>query len=671
MDSNQPRKYGRYTVGGGTDKRPNLGVSISQPRKIIKTTATTFDDHAINKRNTLPSQGVLPYPHQHQHQQQQHQQQSSQLSYQQQQSSLEQSPRKLSSSQSSHRRLTSSQRYPNLSLSNEALNILNSGGVLAQLAPKKPKMQKDIRSPEAQRNAVRNIIDYLTLHEYGTISPRELRGMSLKVFESIFKFLYSVIVPDYTFHPKFKEEFFDLVRENMFPYVDSISPKSLDSIAAPHSLPKYLAFLSYLVDLCQTLERKRRQIQQQKEQHSTIDASKGITPKQMEQLFWDYSVGKYHAFMQGGDGKDVDDELDQVFGVINAGNMAHYQEKQAELQKVQQDIKQIEQRWDHYEQKKQESLDEEKRKKDSLALVASTKQKRDRAKKTVKECEDNIKEIETMKNLLEREKEIAIAGIKNPEISSDEFLNVIETQTKMDMTADTQRNDLTELQQEHWEKEMQRQKNRCDIERIISDYNRMIKTMDAMQDHPILNEQLVFNPDDYTEMLVPRFEEEDWRALENLIEQVKLSITRLERLESQRQTENQLLQQQILEDRKEVMHLEEEYAKRMDQWKAVNQEANEESRRFNETKEKFGQAEDKLRRDAVLERIDAQTRQGNAQKKLMATKMYVTEQKSLIDQRLARTEANLAEGEDSIGAKISNLKNEFATFFPPVPKTSY
>lgn len=90
---------------------------------------------------------------------------------------------------------------------------MNSGGVLPQQLPKKPKAQKVIRDPEVQRSNVRTIIDYLNTHNYRAISARELRGMSGKLFESIFKFLYSVDEPYDQFGPSFKDEFMDLVRD--------------------------------------------------------------------------------------------------------------------------------------------------------------------------------------------------------------------------------------------------------------------------------------------------------------------------------------------------------------------------------------------------------------------------------------------------------------------------
>jgi hypothetical protein len=72
-----------------------------------------------------------------------------------------------------------------------------------------------------------------------------------------------------------------------------------------------------------------------------IDPSKGMTPKQMDQLFMDYSVAKYRATMQGNNGSDVDQELNQVFEAIHKGNMNHYNELCAELEKTRLESRQI------------------------------------------------------------------------------------------------------------------------------------------------------------------------------------------------------------------------------------------------------------------------------------------------------------------------------------------
>lgn len=61
----------------------------------------------------------------------------------------------------------------------------------------------------------------------------------------------------------------------------------------------------------------------------------------MDQLFMDYSVAKYHATMQGNNGNDVDQELNQVFEAIHKGNMNHYNELCADLEKARLESRQI------------------------------------------------------------------------------------------------------------------------------------------------------------------------------------------------------------------------------------------------------------------------------------------------------------------------------------------
>jgi arginine deiminase len=96
---------------------------------------------------------------------------------------------------------------------------------------------------------------------------------------------------------------------------------------------------------------------------------------------------------------------------------------------------------------------------------------------------------------------------------------------------------------------------------------------------------------------------------------VKTAIKDLKKQESDMQAEYQRLQQQLREDRQEVVYLEEDWAKKLELWKITTQEAAEEARHFTETKENISNAQDKLLRDAVVERIAAQTELHNLELK--------------------------------------------------------
>src|SRR5690349_12521651 len=71
-------------------------------------------------------------------------------------------------------------------------------------------MQQDprpIRDKTFQNNCIRFIIDYLAHAGYSQpISTKNLQAPTSKDFQSIFKFLYNVLDPGYSFQKKFEEE---------------------------------------------------------------------------------------------------------------------------------------------------------------------------------------------------------------------------------------------------------------------------------------------------------------------------------------------------------------------------------------------------------------------------------------------------------------------------------
>ncbi|SAM07541.1 hypothetical protein [Absidia glauca] len=536
---------------------------------------------------------------------------------------------------------------------------------------KKPKVQRDIRPPEVQRSNVRTIIEYLNTHDYGSISVRELRGMSGKVFESIFKFLYSVYEPDDHFGPSFKDEFMDLVRDVKYPYAETISPKSLDSIAALHTLPRFLDLLAHMAERNLAVERRRERRRLNEQQDSMIDPSKGMTPKQMDQLFMDYSVAKYRATMQGNNGGDVDQELNQVFEAIHKGNMNHYNDLCAELEKTRLESRQIDEHEALYEEKKQQLAEVQEKRKKVAAETATMKQ---RLAKLNAGVEDNDADLEKLRNWstqLNAERENYLAKIKDPDVSNEDFNQVMQQQARLDILVEKQRMTLNDIHQEQWTMEMEREKKICDIERRVLEYNNLIKSMDPItvdgSTDSAINQLLIFNPDDLDAMIVPKLDEKDRITVERCVQDVKAAVKDLKKQESEMQAEYQRLQQQLREDRQEVVYLEEDWAKKLELWKITTQEAAEEARHFTETKENISNAQDKLLRDAVVERIAAQTELHNLELKLESTKLAVTEEKRAMDQSLAEIQANLEETEAYITAHIDETTKKFALLFPPYP----
>ena len=109
---------------------------------------------------------------------------------------------------------------------------------------------RPIRDPEFQRASIRSIVQYLSDHGYGPITTTALRNLENRTFQQIFKFLHLHVTPDYIYPERFQDVFIDILKAFKYPRTDTLSPRALFSVAAPHSYPSFLAVLSWMVEMC-------------------------------------------------------------------------------------------------------------------------------------------------------------------------------------------------------------------------------------------------------------------------------------------------------------------------------------------------------------------------------------------------------------------------------------
>jgi kinetochore protein NDC80 len=136
----------------------------------------------------------------------------------------------------------------------------------------------------------------------------------------MFKYLTQRILPDFKFQKKFEEDIFEVMKLLKYPFIDSISPKSLLSIGALHSNPSFFGLLHYMVGICKVNDGLNKTPQdmtlsQPSSRTSVVSYSGGGDPITSGQLFHEYSVDTYHAFMAGeNDFTEQTEKLKQVFG---------------------------------------------------------------------------------------------------------------------------------------------------------------------------------------------------------------------------------------------------------------------------------------------------------------------------------------------------------------------
>ena len=123
---------------------------------------------------------------------------------------------------------------------------------------------RPIRDPEFQRASIRSIVQYLSDHGYGPITTAALRNLENRTFQQVFKFLHLHVTPDYIYPERFQDVFIDILKAFKYPRTDTLSPRALFSVAAPHSYPSFLAVLSWMVDMCKVIYNEKRKTKKKK-----------------------------------------------------------------------------------------------------------------------------------------------------------------------------------------------------------------------------------------------------------------------------------------------------------------------------------------------------------------------------------------------------------------------
>ncbi|KAJ3196946.1 kinetochore-associated Ndc80 complex subunit ndc80 [Irineochytrium annulatum] len=168
------------------------------------------------------------------------------------------------------------------------------------------KDPRPIRDKSWQNNAVKTLINFLVQAGYNqTLSAKALQAPSVKDFQSIFKFLYAQLDPQYVWQKKFEEEVPVILRGLRYPFCDQISKSHLTSVGTMHAWPLLLAMLTWMVELILCCD--------QMDNNYDID-DMGSSEVNNEKVFFDYLTKAYAVFLAGDDNYDaMDQELISTF----------------------------------------------------------------------------------------------------------------------------------------------------------------------------------------------------------------------------------------------------------------------------------------------------------------------------------------------------------------------
>ncbi|KAF7725496.1 kinetochore-associated Ndc80 complex subunit ndc80 [Apophysomyces ossiformis] len=349
---------------------------------------------------------------------------------------------------------------PRISVVSSTASAFNSGK-----QPPSTKLYSDprnIRDVEFQRRATRDIIDYLIKIGHGPQNTRSLRGISSKDFQNIFKTLHLRIVPTYRYsNRKFEEEIFDVLKQLSYPLADSISPRSLYSIAAPHSFPTFLALLHWLVISCQNVD-------------AILEEAEKEEKRSMDTLFSEFARATYKSFMCGQDDfTPMELELQNTFDKFNEEHVAKIKELEEKKKQLQRQVAAYEDRVSPLIALKGRRKQQEKDKIKYTEYIAEKRKKILQYKGMINATKEEIQQAEEVNRFYESERDKYKMKMDAQAISEEELVQLDESRLQLEKELENYRTRLNQMQVETWEYEMNLEKKRSAIDASVAEFNRM------------------------------------------------------------------------------------------------------------------------------------------------------------------------------------------------------
>ncbi|EEB08904.1 spindle pole body protein Ndc80 [Schizosaccharomyces japonicus yFS275] len=177
--------------------------------------------------------------------------------------------------------------------------------------------QGDTRDPRPVRDkafqslCATNIVNYLINSGYPSpITIKNILSPTTKEFQSIFKYLYNKIDPNFSFVRRIDEDVKLCLKDIQYPYAESITRSHLMAIGSPHSRPVILAMLHWMVEVVQCIE--------------SLSTSQEEVPPDDEHFadkaFFEYLVKSYHFFLDDvPDDSSLTEELCAFLDSQNSG----------------------------------------------------------------------------------------------------------------------------------------------------------------------------------------------------------------------------------------------------------------------------------------------------------------------------------------------------------------
>ncbi|KAI8921009.1 HEC/Ndc80p family-domain-containing protein [Powellomyces hirtus] len=336
----------------------------------------------------------------------------------------------------------------------------------AGMSAKLTKDPRPIREKSWQGNAIRGLIGFLVERGYNQpLSVKALQAPSATAFESIFKFLYGQLDPDFVFQKKFEEEVPGILKGLRYPYADSIKQSQLHSVGSMHTWPTVLAMLTWITELIHCCEVM--------DDENDIDDGTGLQEDlHPEKIFFNYVTEAYSVFLQGDDNYDaMDRQLMDRFD-------RKFDKDVRALEKLEDERCALEKEWTHLTEsecpvivleKEGKILKEDKEK--FIQYIRHVENKIQKLKDAVLALKEDLEIKEKEAEQLGEEKASLQRTVDAQEISPADVDRMTAEREQLNQTLQAVAAKMDVANKLLWEKEISHQKNMDGLEKVIQEYN--------------------------------------------------------------------------------------------------------------------------------------------------------------------------------------------------------
>lgn len=334
------------------------------------------------------------------------------------------------------------------------------------------KDSRPIRDKQWQNAAVKSLINFLIQSGYPqTITEKDLKPPSLKVFQYIFKFLYAQLDPEYEFSAKFEEDVPAILRGLRYPFSEQILKSSLMSVNSHHAWPILLAMLNWMVELILCCDQIATD-------YDLMSDPSVVGEPHPERIFFDYLRRAYDQFMSKPEDEPDDDSMDaelmENFDRKNEIVLRDIMELTSTNKILMDELNQLESNEPPLVvlQREQNTLKSDKERfKQWMTVVEG---KTDKLKNIIMGLQGDLNQMETEINKLSAERNSCQQIVDSQGISPEDVDRMTAEQEQLKRGLELASQKMAEVSQSLWDKEIEIQKKMDLLEKYVHEYNSYI-----------------------------------------------------------------------------------------------------------------------------------------------------------------------------------------------------